>query len=113
MSLPALSVTWDPLHGLFMVPSNPLLVLSALAVLLCAPDPWLLLCPQPGLSSPSCCDLQTVISSGLLRDAFRFPPRRPQDTEYLMFCPPSQPRSAFKAMAVPYLYFCVRQLSLQ
>lgn len=53
MSLLALSMAWDPLHGLLMVLSNSRLVFSALAVLLCAPGPWLLLCPHPGLSSPS------------------------------------------------------------
>lgn len=57
----------DPLHGLSVAPSHSHLVLPALAVLLYAPDPWFLLCPQSGVSTPSLSGLQPLISSGLLR----------------------------------------------
>lgn len=50
-----------------VAPFHSHLVLSALAMQLDAPDPWLLLCPQPGLSTPSLSGLQPLISLGLLK----------------------------------------------
>lgn len=48
MLLPALSMSWDPLH-ILSVPLSTL-VFFALGVLLYAPSPLLLLCPQYGMS---------------------------------------------------------------